>query len=161
MSRTLSRLCLAAAVVVAGPAGARTADCSKAVSLTRAFLDSYVHGDGRAVAAMVEPDVVIYGSDVRELFRGPEGVRKMLAGDQALWKGAAKIGELQQLTATSGADLCVVTFHAPFALGARAPVLVRFTMVWRQGEKGWRLAQSANSTPTVGESADELLSRKP
>ncbi len=150
---------MAAATVIAGAADAETADCSQVAHLTQAFLSSYARGDGSAVTAMVEPNVVMYGSDVREIFRGPKGVRKMLAGDQALWRGEASIGDLQQVTTTPGADLCVETFHAPFVLGARAPVLVRFTMVWRKGPHGWRLAQSANTTPTVGASAEELLTR--
>jgi ketosteroid isomerase-like protein len=156
----MSWLCFLTAVIAAGPTIACAADCSQAVSQTKSFLDSYTRGDARAVTAMVEPDVVLYGSDIREIFHGPEGVRKMLAGDQSLWKGEAKLGELQQLSITSGADLCVLTFHAPFTLGARGPVQVRFTVAWRKGPDGWLLAQSANSTPTVGESAEELLAGK-
>lgn len=160
MAKALAASCCVAALVISGIAHAETADCSQVAQLTKAFLSSYARGDGNAVTAMVAPDVVIYGSDVREIFRGPEGVRKMLAGDQALWRGEASIGDLQQLTTTAGADVCAETFHAPFVLGARAPVLVRFTMVWRKGPRGWRLAQSANATPTVGASAEELLAGK-
>jgi ketosteroid isomerase-like protein len=127
------------------------------VARTRAFLDAYAEGRSQAVLAQIDPAIVIYGSDVAEVFRGPEGVRRMIDGDQKLWRGPAKIGDMQDLSVVTSGDLAVMTFQAPFTLGSRPPVLVRFSMAWRRGKGGWRLVQSANAVPTIGQSAEALL----
>lgn len=143
-----------AGAIVAGPALAQPKSPAEA---TRAFLDAYARGDAQAVAGMVEPDVTVYGSDVAEVAHGPDGVRRMLANDAKLWGGPVQIGPMDHVTLTSEGRLAVLTFDAPFLLPGRPAVPVRFSMAWRRGASGWRLAQSANATPTVGQSAEELL----
>ncbi|HXA38200.1 MAG TPA: nuclear transport factor 2 family protein [Phenylobacterium sp.] len=144
-------------VAAAACAGAAQAAGDSLTDRTRAFLDAYARGDEAAVMAMVEPGITAFGGDVAEVAQGREGVSEMLANDQKLWGGQARIGEIEHLAVVGDAALSAMTFDAPFTLAGRPPVMVRFSLVWRKGASGWRLAQSANATPTTGQSAAELL----
>lgn len=152
---------LALAATPMGAASAAERAQSDVVAATRSFLTAYAQGERQAVLAQVDPEIVAYGSDVAEVFHGVDGVRRMLDDDQKLWRGAARIGDMQDLSIVQSGDLAAVTFQAPFILGERPPVLVRFSMVWKRGARGWRLVQSANGAPTVGQSAAALLKAVP
>ena len=52
-------------------------------------------------------------------------------------------------------------FHVRFSAGGAAPVTVRFATNWRKVDGQWRLMQSANTVPTSGQSAAELVRRRP
>ena len=125
----------------------------------RRFLDAYSTGDQATVLLELSPDVRVYGSDISETFRGIAGVRQMMDVDLKLWGGLAKIGPMQNESIACAPTLCATTFEAPFSLHGAAPIMVRFSMAWRRTVRGWRLVQSANSTPTVGQSGEALLRR--
>ena len=44
--------------------------------------------------------------------------------------------------------------------GGEQTIVVRFATVWEKTKQGLKLVQSANTTPTVGQSAKELLAPK-
>lgn len=152
-------ICLAAFAF--GPADARPAPHEGVVAVTRGFLDSYAKGDNDAVLRQVDPKVVVYGSDIAEVFRGSAGVREMLTADHRLWGGAVSIGDMRDISVVSSGPLSAITFDAPFELRGGSPIMVRFSMVWKHEAAGWRLLQCANSTPTVGQSAEALLKARP
>ncbi len=156
MSGLISRIAapFVLAMIFANPAVSRSPDVA---SQTRAFLNAYAKGDRAAVLGMIDPSVTAYGSDISEIAHGVAGVALMLDADRRLWGGPARIGEMRDVSMASGGDLAALTFDAPFELAGRPAVMVRFSMVWRRDGHGWRLVQSVNSTPTVGQSADELL----
>jgi ketosteroid isomerase-like protein len=150
-----------AAATTAGATKPSAVATPNVVEVTRDFLDDYARGDREKILAEVDPQIVIYGSDAAEVFRGVEGARKMVADDQKLWRGGAKIGEMQDISVVGSGDLTAIIFQAPFTLGAQAPVLVRFSMLWKHAAGGWRLMQSANAVPTTGQSAEALLKTQP
>lgn len=128
-----------------------------AISLTSRFLDSYVGNDEQAVRAFLAPDVKAYGTDVSEFFSGPDGVVEMLRNDQKLWRRSGSLGDVAHSSVVGGCGLASVAFHRPFLIPGRPAVHVRFNMIIRDDGERWLLAQSANSVPTVGQSAEELL----
>ena len=150
---------LSAFAVATPPAAAAKSPEVDVIAHTKAFLAAYASGDEKAVLSQVAPDVSIYGSDVAETFKGTSGLHRMMEADHRLWRGPAQIGEMQSRSTVCASSLCVLTFQAPFTLAANPPVMVRFTMAWRRSSAGWRLVQSSNSTPTVGQSAEGLLSK--
>lgn len=123
----------------------------------RAFLDAWAAGDEVRVAAVLDPEVRMYGSDVAEVQEGPEAVLALLRLDQRLWGGAARIGELRNVSVAGGGEFVSVFFDAPFTVGTRPPMIVRFATTWRRTPQGLRLMQSANVVPTTGQSAAALL----
>jgi ketosteroid isomerase-like protein len=154
------RLLLAAlaAVLFVSPVAAQSQPHPRdVIDATRGFLDAYARGDAAAVDAVLADAVVVYGSDRAEVFRGKPAVRELLKADQQLWRGSATIGEISDLSIVEDGDFASLIFQAPFAVGGRPPMTVRFSMVWRRTPQGWRLVQSANTVPTVGQSAAELL----
>ncbi|MEO8811959.1 MAG: nuclear transport factor 2 family protein [Caulobacteraceae bacterium] len=158
--RTIAATIVFAALLALSPLAANAASPESEITVqTRRFLDAYALGDQITVLSDVSPDVSVYGGDIAEMFNGVAGVRRMMEGDQKLWGGSAKIGAIQNQSIVCAPKLCATTFEAPFSLGSSAPIRVRFSMVWRRTAKGWRLAQSANSTPTVGQSAEALPRR--
>ncbi len=127
------------------------------IGQTRRFLDAYARRDRETVLGLVAPTITFYGGDVEEFGQGVAVIDRMLANDQRLWGGTAHIGPMSHLSIVQAGPLASLVFDAPFELGARPPVIVRFTMVWRRTAVGWRLVQSANATPSVGQSAEALL----
>jgi hypothetical protein len=125
---------------------------------TRAFLDAWARGDKEAVMSVVDrQNVTVYGGDASEVAHGAEELARMLALDQRLWGGAARIGAMEHVTVSESDSLASIFFDAPFSVGDRAPVTVRFAATWkREGEK-WLLVQSSNVVPTMHQSAGELL----
>jgi ketosteroid isomerase-like protein len=160
MAKMRVRVLLAAwvcAMAMGGVAQARGFDVE---TETRAFLDAYARGDRDAVLRRVDGDAVrIYGSDAAEVFAGRAGVEEMLADDMKLWGGAATIGPMQHVSTVATRDVATIFFDAAFSLGGRAAVPVRFAVVWRRRGGAWRVEQSSNVVPTVGQSGEELLRR--
>lgn len=121
-----------------------------------ALLRSYAANDVDAVVALLDDDFVLYGSDVKEVVRTRDQLRQLMADDFLLWR-TASFGELTDLDVRVQGTLATAHFHAPFSAGGRPAVVVRFATTWRRAADGWRLIQSANTVPTVGQSAAELL----
>ena len=160
MARIMGRsmgLALLLVLTVSQPAAAQPAG-DEPLRLTRTFLDAYARGDREPVLKLVDGDAItVYGSDVAEVFHGRAELAAMLAADQRLWGGSASIGAMEHVTTIAEDGQESIFFDAPFSVGDRPPVTVRFCLVWRHRREGWRLVLSSNVVPTRGQSAAELL----
>jgi ketosteroid isomerase-like protein len=134
-----------------------TAQVSDLTSETRTLLDAYARADANTVLASVDDKTVIYGSDAGEVFRGIAAIREMLSNDARLWSGTAHIGEMKNVTVVKQGPLESIFFQAPFTVGNRPPVPVRFCMIWRHTGNRWLLLQSSNAVVTEHQSAADLL----
>jgi hypothetical protein len=134
-----------------------TAQLSDVTSQTRALLDAYAHADTKTVLASVDDKTVIYGSDAAEIFEGTASIREMLSNDARLWSGTAHIGDMKNVTVVKQGHIESIFFQAPFTVGNRPPVPVRFCMIWRHNNNHWVLLQSSNAVVTEHQSAAELL----
>jgi ketosteroid isomerase-like protein len=141
---------LAATAFLLGPAFGQS---SQTEERTRHFLDSYARGDTAAVMSVVDEGSVAYGSDAAEIFRGKAGISEMLRQDGLLWRGSASIGEMKDVSVVEQGDLATIFFNAPFRVGNREPVPVRFSMVWRREKGQWLLVQSQSAAVAEGQSA--------
>ncbi len=123
------------------------------------LLSRYARNDVDGVIALMDPTgFVIYGSDVSEVVRSPKALREMMQDDFKLW-GVARFGRPADLDVRISGDLATAMFHAPFTVGENPAMTVRFATTWRHLPDGWHLTQSANTVPTRGSSARELLRR--
>jgi hypothetical protein len=152
----LALLCTFAVPLAAradGPARERAAVEAR----VRSLLDAYAANDAAAVLALVDPNgFIVYGSDVSEVVTSAEGLKQMMADDFRLW-GSAHFGAPSTLDIRQGKDLATAFFHVPFTAGKRPPILLRVSSVWRKVNGTWLLTQFANTVPTTGSSARELL----
>lgn len=144
----------AAACLLSTAGQAAEADLQQTVA---SFLASYAKGDKAAVEAQVDPAVHIYGSDVAEAYSGLAGFDRMFNEDVQLWRGGARFGPMRNVSLVRDATLATIFFDAPFSVGSSPPVPVRFAMAWRLQNGAWKLVQSSNAVPTVGQSAGDLL----
>jgi hypothetical protein len=126
-------------------------------SQTRALLDAYAREDQKTVLASVDDQTVMYGSDAGEVSHGGAPIQAMLANDARLWSGTAHIGDMQNITVVKQGNLESIFFQAPFSVGNRPAVPVRFCMTWRRIGSRWLLLQSSNAVVTEHQSAAELL----
>jgi len=124
---------------------------------TRTLLDAYAREDQKTVLASIDDQTVMYGSDATEVFHGVASIQAMLANDARLWSGTAHIGEMQNITVVKQGNLESIFFQAPFTVGNRPAVPVRFCMTWRRTGGRWLLLQSSNAVVTEHQSAVELL----
>jgi len=122
----------------------------------KALLDAYAKGDKPAVMALIDPTT---GSDVAEIRSGREGAGAMFDMDARLWGGAAHFGDLRPISECRSGDLTTLFFDVPFNVASRPEMVVRFATLWRYREGTWRLPQSANRVPTLGQSVEELLKK--
>src|SRR5690349_16748883 len=127
----------------------------------KALLDAYAKGDKPAVMALIDPNIRLYGSDVAEIYSGREGAAKMFDMDTRRWGGGARFGDLRAISEFRSDDLATLFFDVPFSVASRPEMVVRFATLWRYHDGAWRLIQSANMVPTVGQSAEELLKKTP
>ena len=121
------------------------------------YLNAYTQGDKTNVLAALDSAVRVYGSDIAEVYSGIDGVSKMFDGDMKLWGGTGKFGAMRDVSTVHEGNLEAIFFNIPFSVRNNPPVLVRVSMVWRLNPQGWKLVESSNSVPTVGQSADEIL----
>jgi ketosteroid isomerase-like protein len=149
------RLAVAAAIaaICAMPA---SAEPSLQQTVT-AFLNAYAAGDKAAVINAVEPNVQLYGSDVSEVYKGAQGASDMFDADVKLWGGAAKFGTMWHVSGARDGRLASIMFDVPFTVAKNPTVTVRFAMVWVLDGGEWKLIQSSNTVPTVGQSASDIL----
>lgn len=143
-----------AALFTLSAAGAGEPDLRQTVT---SFLQSYAKGDRAAVEGQIDPAIHIYGSDVAESYSGIAGFDRIFESDTKLWGGAAKFGAISDVSTAREGNLATIFFDAPFSVGSRPAVPVRFAMVWRLENGAWKLVQSSNVVPTVGQSADDIL----
>lgn len=152
-------LALAGCVTVVAPAGASRADDAERARVTQQveqLLQRYAANDVDGVLALLDGEFIVYGSDEAELVRTPQQLRQLMQDDFALWR-TARFGQLRDLDLRVHGHLATAYFHVPFSAGGGAPLTVRFSTTWRKVGGEWRLAQSANTVPTAGQSAAALL----
>jgi hypothetical protein len=124
-----------------------------------AFMDAYIRGDWRTVEGFLSPHpLYVYGSDVSEFAPDASAFKRMFEADQKLWRGAAHWGEMSQVSSFQEGPVATLFFNRVFELGDQR-LTVRFSTVWRREHSGWKLIQSSNAVPTVGQSAIELLAK--
>ena len=120
------------------------------------FLDAYAAGDEAVVmAALSQGPLHMYGSDVSEVADDRAGVKKIFDADQKLWQKSASWGAASHVSSVMKGDMSSLFFDRVFKAGGRE-VVVRFAMVWVKEGDAWRLAQSSNTVPTTGQSAEQL-----
>jgi SnoaL-like domain len=152
--RTLPTLLIGSCLSLSSALHAQATDVK---SQTRTLLDAYAREDQKTVLASIDDRTVMYGSDATEVFHGVASIQALLANDARLWSGTAHIGEMQNITVVKQGNLESIFFQAPFTVGNRPPVPVRFCMIWRRNGKHWLLLQSSNAVVTEHQSAAELL----
>ena len=149
-------------VALCGPGVAQAASAQDEAlkALVRSFIESYAKVDRAAVLAQIDPEAIhVYGSDVAEFVSDRAGLEAMLANDGRLWGDTASFGAMTNVSIVRSRNLATIFFDAPFTVGGRPPVPVRFAMVWRKVGARWLLTQSSNVVPTVGASAADLLAK--
>jgi hypothetical protein len=149
-----------ATVGKAGPSPAPEETQRQIAARVQALLDAYAANDQAGVLALVDSrgGFVMYGSDVSEVVHDAAGLKQMMDNDFKLWH-TARFGPVAGLDVRAGGALATAFFHVPFSVGAQPPLTVRITTVWRNVDGAWLLTQSANTVPTVGSSASEILQR--
>jgi hypothetical protein len=148
-----------AAAICAVTASATDAAPAKPSLLTEAnaFLDAYVSGNWPAVeSALSHKSFSVYGSDVSEFATTMPELKAEFDADQKLWHGAATFGETSQVSQFVDGPVAGLFFTREFKVGSQT-VNVRFATVWHLEDGHWKLVQSANAVPTVGQSASEIL----
>jgi len=124
---------------------------------TQNLITAYANGDKETVLRSIDDQTTIYGSDAAEVFHGPREISTMLSNDQKLWGGHAQIGPMTDITVHKSGVVESIFFNASFRVGDRAPMPVRFCMVWIKEKGRWLLLQSSNAVVTQGQSGEELL----
>jgi hypothetical protein len=143
-----------------------TAICEPAVAVNtslrqtaEAFMDAYVRGDWSTVERFLSPrPLYVYGSDISEFATDASAFKRMFEADQKLWRGAARWGEMSQVSSFQAGPVATLFFNRVFELGVQR-ITVRFSTVWHREHSEWKLIQSSNAVPTMGQSASELLAK--
>ncbi len=130
-------------------------------SRVHALLTAYAADNQDAVIQLVDTQAFsFYGSDISEFAHTPAALRRMMTDDFKLWH-TAKFGKPENLDIRVSRDMATAFFDVPFSAGGGPEVTVRLATVWRKVNGVWLLIQSANSVPTMGSSARELLRKMP
>ncbi len=125
-----------------------------------AFVDAYASGNWDAVKSHLSRDYLfVYGSDVSEFSDSIAAFKTMFDNDQKLWRGAASFGEISQASEFDEGRVASLFFTREFKLGNNV-LRVRFATVWHKENGRWKLIQSSNAVPTVGQSAVEILKQQ-
>jgi ketosteroid isomerase-like protein len=132
-------------------------------SRIREFLDLYAKKDVAGVMNLVSSDsLVVMGSDLSEVCTRREQVEELLRNDFRLWDSAF-FGKPVQVYTHESESLITAFFDVPLTMrrgGGEQTLVVRFATGWQKTKQGLKLVQSANTTPTVGQSAKDLLAPK-
>lgn len=112
------------------------------------------------MATLSQGPLYMYGSDVSEVAVDRAGVKKIFDADQRLWQHSASWGAVSHVSSVTRGDLSTLFFDRVFKAGGHE-VVVRFAMVWVKEGDAWKLAQSSNTVPTTGQSAEELTHARP
>ena len=127
------------------------------------LLDAYSKKDFDAAMALTDHEaVLVMGSDVEEVCNTRTEIEALLHDDFQLWTSAS-FGEISLLSVRAEGDLGSAFFDVPFSM-QRAPgktdtMTIRFATVWRRRGGEWKLTQSMNCVPTVGQSANAIIQK--
>ena len=127
------------------------------------LLDAYSKKDFNAAMALTDHEaVLVMGSDVEEVCDTRAKIEALLHDDFQLWTSAS-FGEVSLLSVRAEGDLGSAFFDVPFSM-QRAPgktdtMTIRFATVWRRRGGDWKLTQSMNCVPTVGQSAKAIIQK--
>jgi hypothetical protein len=118
--------------------------------------------DLAGVMSMVaEGDVLVMGSDLQQICSSRAHVEELLRDDFKLWDRSS-VGKIRMVSTQRSGKLITAFFDAPFPFrrgNNEQTVVARFATAWKRISQGRMLVQRANSTPTVEQSAQELLGR--
>ena len=108
---------------------------------------------------VADDEILVMGSDLSEVCSSRAQVEELLRNDFMLWDSSSS-GALGPVSTQRSGELVTAFFDVPFMLrrgGNEQTVVIRFATVWKKTPHGLKLVQSANTTPTVGQSAKERL----
>ncbi len=124
------------------------------------FLDTYRRKDVAGVLALCDPEtILVMGTDASEVCTSPQSVQRLLELDFQLWD-RAEWGEFHHFFSYRAGEIATTFFDIPFTTRTADQsriTLVRFAMIWRSTSNGWRVVQSLNTVPTVGQGAADIL----
>lgn len=144
-------------VLAAAREPSSSADAQAVHATIEHLLARYAANDADAVLDLVAPQFVMYGSDAAEKVDSDAALRTLMRDDFTLWR-TASFGAMQDEDIRVFGDVAVAHFQVPFRAGGGPDVLVRFATTWVRDGGRWQLVQSANTVPTRGSSAAELVS---
>lgn len=127
--------------------------------MTRAhqLLERYSANDPAGVIELIDKQqFTVFGSDLKEVVHSSEQLQELMRADFALW-GTAKMSDLRDVDFRTDGRFATAFFTVSFQAGGMPPLPVRMATTWIKRNGEWRLTQSANSVPTQGQSAAELL----
>lgn len=150
------RATLAAIVILLALAPAASAASPTVVEEANAFMEAYASGNWEAVKSHLSEHVFIYGSDISEFAESAEGFKTIFDNDQKLWRGAAHFGDISQVSTFAEGRVASLFFTREFKLGTTV-LRVRVATVWHKERGRWKLVQSSNAVPSVGQSAADIL----
>lgn len=140
------------------PASTHSGDAQSQV-MTRAqqLLERYSANDPAGVIALIDKQrFTMFGSDLKEVVQSNEQLKELMRADFALW-GTAKMSDVRDIDFRTDGRFATAFFTVSFQAGGMPPVPVRMATTWIKRNGEWLLTQSANSVPTQGQSAAELL----
>ena len=130
--------------------GRDQADVRKRVEM---LLERYAANDQVGVIEMLDPSgVTVLGTDLGEVVRTPAQLRALMDADFRLW-GTAKFSDIREFDFRGNGNLASAFFVVSFSAAGGPPIPIRIDTTWRDQQGTWYLSQSANSVPTVGQSA--------
>jgi len=130
--------------------GRDQADVRKRVEL---LLERYAANDQDRVTEMLDPSgVTVLGTDLGEVIHTPAQLRALMDADFRLWVNA-KFSDVRDFDFRGNGSMASAFFVVSFSAGGGPPIPIRINTTWRKKGGIWYLTQSANSVPTVGQSA--------
>jgi len=147
--RTARWLPLAAACLISAcatsPATKSTADEEARIEArVQDLLNKYSANDQAGIAALLDPQLTILGSQINEKIRTPEQLKALMTSDFRQW-GSARFTSVRDMDVRVGNDLATAYFLMSFQAGQNPSIPVRVTTTWRKRDGEWYLTQSANS----------------
>ncbi|MDE3063549.1 MAG: nuclear transport factor 2 family protein [Acidobacteriota bacterium] len=123
----------------------------------RQMLDLYASKDVSGLTgSLADEDILLMGSDLREVCTTREQVGRLLQQDFSQWDSAS-FGPVGAIFSRNSGDLVTAFFDVPFTFhkGLHGQtVALRFATVWRKTSEGLKLVQIMNAVPTGQSSAN-------
>ena len=143
----LAALCLLAACAAA-PATKSSADEEAHIQArVQDLLNKYSANDQAGIAALLDPQLTILGSQINEKIRTPEQLKSLMTSDFSHW-GSARFTSVRDMDVRVGKDLATAYFLMSFQAGENPSIPIRVTTTWHKRDGEWYLTQSANSVMT-------------
>jgi ketosteroid isomerase-like protein len=139
---------ISACATVPAPSGKSLADEQAHVQArVQELLNKYSANDQAGVAALLDPQLTILGSQINEKIRTPEQLKALMTSDFSHW-GSARFTNVRDMDVRVGKDLATAYFLMSFQAGENPSIPIRVTTTWHKRAGEWYLTQSANSVMT-------------